>query len=168
MILEIAKGCNEMRLPKGYYAVINDFENSPKNSFTYKGVAYDVVEGESLFPTLAEANKAAVEVPAETIAGLEGFKFDTPVILFSEGRHTVDKFAFNRSIALLGQNAGVIPNYFAPEDEIPGINPLREHSESVLYGSFWHGVYQVGNPAVEKIYIDGFSVKGARFGRLPS
>lgn len=166
MITEIAKGCNEMRLPKGYYAVINDFENSPKNSFTYKGVTYDVAEGENLFPTLAEANKSALEVPAEIISGLEGFELNTPVILFSEGRHTVDKFAFNHSIALLGQNAGVIPNYFAPEDEIPGINPLREQSESVLYGSFWHGVYQVGNPAVEKIYVDGFSIKGARFGDL--
>ncbi len=156
-----------MRLPRGYYAVKNDFESSPKDSFTYKGVTYTVVQGEDLFPTLAEANKMAKETPTETLAGLEGFEFDTPVIIFSDGRHTVDKFAFNHSVTLLGQNAGIEPN--APEaysDAAPEINPLREENESILYGSYWAGAYQVGNPAVEKIVLDGFSVKGARFNDL--
>ena len=156
---------NELRLPEGYYAVIND-ESLPRDKFEYKGLTYTVTEGENLFMTLADANRAATKIPEETISGLEGFDLDTPVILFSEGRHKVDLFAFNHSIALLGQNAGVTPNLFAKKDEIPEINPIRESNESVLYGSFWHGVYQVGNPAVEKIYVDGFSVKGARFGDL--
>ena len=155
-----------MRLPIGYYAVQNDFENASKCSFTYKGISYEVTEGENLFPTLAAANKMATETPSETISGLEGFIFDTPVIIFSDGRHTVDGFAFNHSVTLLGQNAGVTPNLFAPEDEIPEINPIREENESILYGSFWAGAYQVGNPAVEKITVDGFSVKGARFNDL--
>ena len=156
-----------MRLPSGYYAVKNDFESSPKDSFTYKGITYSVTEGEDLFPTLAEASKAAKETPTETISGLVGYKFDTPVIIFSDGRHTVDKFAFNRSVTLLGQNAGVEPNAQADgNDTVPEINPAREENESILYGSYWSGAYQVGNPAVEKIVLDGFSVKGARFNDL--
>ncbi len=154
-----------LHLPKGYYAVQND-PDAPKDRFTYKGVDYAAVEGENLFSTITEANKAAFETPHEVISGLEGFEFDTPVIIFSEGKHTVDLFAFNHSVALLGQNAGATPNLFARENEIPETNPIREKNESILYGSFWHGAYQVGNPAVEKIYIDGFSVKGARFNDL--
>jgi hypothetical protein len=155
------------RLPIGYYAVKNDFENAPKDSFTYKGVTYRVTEGENLFPTLSEANKAATLIPSEALYGLEGFDFDTPVIVFSDGRHTIDRFAFNHSITLLGQNAGIEPNAKADDpDAVPEINPAREENESILYGSYWNGAYQVGNPAVEKIIIDGFSVKGARFNDL--
>ena len=153
------------KLPRGYIAVQQDQEAS-RETFIYKGVTYAVTDGENLFSTLSDANKAANFIPSETIAGLDGFKFDTPVILFSEGRHTVDRFAFNHSVTLLGQHAGITPNYLAGEDEIPSVNPTREENESVLYGSFWHGAYQVGSPTVEKIYIDGFSVKGARFNDL--
>ena len=154
-------------LPRGYYAVQNDFENASKDTFVYKGVTYAVKEGENLFPTLAEAGKVAVEIPEECLAGLEGMELTTPVIIFSEGRHTVDRFAFSRSLTLLGQNAGVDP--CLPKKDavtVPEINPAREENESILYGSYWHGVYQVGNPAVEKIAVDGFSVKGARFNDL--
>ena len=150
-------------LPHGYYAVQCDFENASKDQFTYKGITYAVAQGVNLFPTLAEANKAAVDVPDETLAGLEGMTIDSPVILFSEGRHTIDKFAFNHSVTLLGQHAGVMPELPAAKGETPEINPVREENESILYGSYWFGVYQVGDPAVEKIVVDGFSVKGARF-----
>ena len=32
-----------LQLPRGYYAVAADFENAPKDQFTYKGVTYAVV-----------------------------------------------------------------------------------------------------------------------------
>lgn len=150
-------------LPVGYVAVQNNFEEAAKDSFTYKGVTYAVNEGLNLFPTLAEAAKQATAVPTEKLEGLEDMEFDTPVILFSEGRHTIDKFAFGHSVTLLGQNAGVVSELAASGDDTPAINPLREKNESVLYGSYWFGVYQVGSPDVEKITVDGFSVKGARF-----
>ena len=154
-------------LPKGYYAVTNDLENNPKDSFTYKGVKYTVTEGVNLFSTLADAAKQATDIPSAPLDGLADLACDTPVILFSEGRHTIDRFAFSRSLTLLGQNAGVAPET-DPIDpcETPKINPIREENESILYGSFWFGVYQVGNPEVKKIEVDGFSVKGARFNDL--
>lgn len=153
-------------LPKGYYAVQNDFENAPKDVFTFKGVTYAVKEGETLFPTLADAAKNATVIPKVALEGLD-YTPDTPVILFSEGRHTVDRFAFSRSLTLLGQHAGVMPSLPAADPcETPAINPIREENESILYGSYWFGTYQVGNPAVEKICVDGFSVKGARFNDL--
>ncbi|MBQ8409086.1 MAG: hypothetical protein IJY39_09525 [Clostridia bacterium] len=155
-----------LTLPKGYYAVQSDWENASKDSFTYKGISYAVTEGVNLFPSLAEANKMAVDTPDEVISGLEELKIEAPVILFSDGRHTIDKFAFNRSVMLLGQHAGVMPELPALRGDTPDINPIREENESVLYGSYWFGVYQVGDPTVEKIIVDGFSVKGARFNDL--
>jgi len=154
-------------LPKGYYAVSIDTEQNEKGSFIYKGVEYSVTEGANLFASLADAAKCALEIPEEKLSGLESFEIDTPVILFSEGRHTIDRFAFNCDLTLLGQNAGINPNLpTSNRYETPEINPIRENNESVLYGSFWFGVYQVGNPDVKKIEIDGFSVKGARFNDL--
>ena len=44
-------------LPRGYYAVQNDFENASKETFVYKGVTYAVKEGENLFPTVIEAQR---------------------------------------------------------------------------------------------------------------
>ena len=38
-----------IKLPKGYYAVQSDFENASKNVFVFKGVEYEVTEGENLF-----------------------------------------------------------------------------------------------------------------------
>ena len=154
-------------LPRGYYAVQSDFESCDKTIFTYKGVCYNVTEGENLFPSLAEANKAALSAPEEALEGIEASVPDTPTILFSEGRHTVDRFAFNHSVTLWGQNAG-IPSELPTTDVLatPDINPTREKNESILYGSYWFGAYQVGSPAVEKIVVDGFSVKGARFNDL--
>lgn len=150
-------------LPTGYIAVQNNFEESAKDSFTYKGVTYAVIEGVNLFATIAEANAFATSIPTEKLEGLEDIEIDTPVILFSEGRHTIDKFAFDHSVALLGQNAGISSELAASGDDTPDINPVREENESVLYGSYWFGVYRVGSPDVKKITVDGFSVKGARF-----
>ena len=83
-------------LPKGYYAVQSDYENADKNSFTYKGVTYSVTEGENLFQTLAEAQAAASDVPEQKIEGISEL-YNVPVILFSEGKHSIDKFIFRRT-----------------------------------------------------------------------
>ena len=156
---------NEKRLPVGYIALSCDAEAS-KEIFVYKGVSYAVTEGENLFFSLSAAAKAAIEAPSEALEGLGDEIPSTPVILFSSGRHTVDGFAFGRSLTLLGQNAGVDPNLRREGDGVPEMNPARDENESILYGSFWGGAYQVGNPAVESITVDGFSVKGARFNDL--
>ena len=37
-----------IKLPKGYYAITNDFENAG-NEFVFKGVSYEVEKGVNLF-----------------------------------------------------------------------------------------------------------------------
>ena len=71
-----------IKLPKGYYAVQSDFENAQKDKFVFKGVEYEVVEGENLFATVIDAHAAATEVPETVIEGLDYESFDTPVIIF--------------------------------------------------------------------------------------
>ena len=82
---------SSISLPKGYYAVISDYENADRTSFTYKGVTYSVTEGENLFSTLAEAQVAALDAPEQEIEGVIEL-YNAPVILFSEGKHSIDKF----------------------------------------------------------------------------
>ncbi|MBQ8214191.1 MAG: hypothetical protein IJZ80_09295 [Clostridia bacterium] len=152
------------QLPKGYYAVQSDFENAPKDSFIYKGVTYAVTEGVNLFGSLADAAQKAEEIPNEIIEGLERKSFDTPVLLFSEGRHVIDKFVFERSLTLLGQWAGVSPNTPAENAaDLPTLTEGRGENESKLFGSFWFGNMRVASEQVEKIEIDGFTQRQARF-----
>jgi hypothetical protein len=152
------------QLPKGYYAVQSDFENAPKDSFIYKGVTYEVTEGVNLFATLADAAQKAEEIPTEILEGLDRTAFDTPVLLFSAGRHVIDRFVFDRSLTLLGQGAGINPN-LPTEDPMamPALNEARTDNESLLWGSFWFGNMSVSSETVEKIEFDGFSQKQARF-----
>lgn len=149
-------------LPKGYYAVQSDYENADKNSFTYKGVTYSVTEGENLFQTLAEAQAAASDVPEQKIEGISEL-YNVPVILFSEGKHSIDKFIFDRSLILLGQGADVTPNFKNEVGDVPTLDPKREKNESVLIGSFWHGKMTVSSPDVRTVVYNGFTIEGARF-----
>jgi hypothetical protein len=49
MIISGKKGGILMKkLPLGYFAVQSDFENAPKDSFTYRGEIFEVKEGENL------------------------------------------------------------------------------------------------------------------------
>ena len=120
-----------MQLPKGYYAVQGLPDDVPElvaDSFTYKGVTYAAEVGVNLFPTITAALAAATEVPDTILEGLDYEKFEAPVILLSTGRHGVgrkgpkDRIIFDRSIIILGQQAGVSPN-------LPGTDPL-EYSRS--------------------------------------
>ena len=149
-------------LPKGYYAVQSDYENFDKTSFTYKGVTYSVTEGGNLFPTLAEAQAAASDVPEQKIEGVSEL-YNAPVILFSEGKHSIDKFIFDRSLILLGQGADVTPNLKNETRDVLALDPKRAENESVFVGSFWHGKMTVNSSEVRTVVYNGFTVEGARF-----
>ncbi len=152
------------QLPRGYYAIQSDFDNSPRDSFTFRGVTYAVCEGVNLFASIGEANEHATEIPQEVLEGLPYESFTTPVLLFSAGRHCIDRFAFTKSLTLLGQGAGISPNI--PSDnplEPPALNPARTEGESVLYGSYWRGRTTLTEPAVETLIVDGFSSEYVRF-----
>ena len=146
-------------LPKGYYAVAADFENAPKDSFTYKGVTYAVQEGVNLFATAPEADAVACEVPEIVLEGLDYEKFEAPVILFSVGTHRIDNFNPTSSRYVLGEKAGVNPN-LAPErfGELPPLNPERAdaEAESVMYGGNAKGNISPQSAEVEILVIDGF------------
>ena len=56
-----------MILPKGYYAVTNDFENA-SNEFVFKGVSYEVEKGVNLFPIVKEAiAELSLHIPVQSI-----------------------------------------------------------------------------------------------------
>ncbi len=153
------------QLPKGYYAVQSDFENAPKDSFTYQGVTYAAIEGVNLFATLEEANQKATEIPQKSLNGVLQQEFSTPVILFSVGTHSIDMFQFDRSLTLLGNGAEISPN-IPKEDptEPPALNPLRaEKEESVLKGSYWKGKVFATSEQARIIIFDGFSSMGIGF-----
>ena len=153
------------QLPKGYYAVQSDFDNAPKDSFTYKGVTYAVIEGINLFATLEEANQKATEIPRTPLEGLLQQEFSTPVILFSVGTHSIDMFQFDRSLTLLGNGAQISPN-IPTEDtlEPPTLNPMRsEEKESVFKGSYWRGRVFAKSEEAKEIIFDGFSSLGISF-----
>lgn len=163
--MEIEKnGLEIQQLPKGYYAVQSELGNSEKEIFQYKGTLYSVIRGINLFASLEEANQNARKVPDVILEGLPYDSFSTPVLLFSAGRHCIDKFSFDRSLTLLGMGAGVNPNVFSKDTlEIPGLNPKRVNEESVLYGSYWHGKLSLKAPLVETVIVDGFSMEDVRF-----
>lgn len=153
-----------LTLPKGYYAVQADFENAPKDTFTFRGVTYSVKEGENLFGNILDAGKLAIDAPQTVLEGLPYEAFSTPVILFSTGVHRIDMYDIERSTTLLGEHAGIDPNVFSEDPlAVPTQNPLRGENESVLYGGFEYGEMTVSEPEAENIVFDGFVFKRARF-----
>ena len=158
-----------MKLPKGYYAVQSDFENSSKDTFIYKGITYEVEEGVNLFPTLKEANEKATEIPQNVIEGLSYDSFSAPVILFSSGTHNVgyrpaDRVNFTASRIMLGQGAGINPNLPATEAfEAPELNPERAaENESIIKGGHDFGAIWLSSPDVALLMFDGFSNANSR------
>ncbi|MBE6595576.1 MAG: hypothetical protein E7644_07235 [Ruminococcaceae bacterium] len=154
------------QLPKGYYAVQSDFENSPKDTFTYKGVTYIVEAGVNLFATCAEANAAAIETPDEVLAGLPYEEFTAPVLLLSAGVHHIggkreDMVVVGASRFLLGEQAGVEPNIFHTEDPtvVPTLNPARVgEGESELRGARWFSRMNItGDNEIATLVLDGFT-----------
>ncbi len=153
-------------LPRGYFAVQSDFENSDHSVFSFRGETFAVKSGENLFATLPEALKAALDAtaPDEVICSLPYEGFNAPVILFSAGSHVIDRVRIERSVIMLGENAGVNPNLAGSDRlEMPTLNPERTQNESVLSGSYWFGKIDVIAAACETIIMDGFTSAGVRF-----
>ena len=156
-----------MKLPSGYTAV-RAGEAAP--TFFFKGVEYEVTEGENVFATVHEAAAAAFAsgaAPADALPGIGALPSGVPVLLFSSGSHKIDNFEFAKSVVLLGQGAGLDPNTHptAPA-EAPALAPERAdpEAESVLKGSYWYGKINV-TPSCDAplIVLDGFSSKMTRF-----
>ena len=154
------------QLPKGYYAVQSDFENAPKDTFTYRGVTYAVEAGVNLFGTCAEANMAATEVPDTVLEGLPYECFTAPVLLFSAGVHHIggrreSTVVIDASRVLLGEQAGVDPNIFNTEEPtaVPALNPVRTgEGESELRGARWFSRMNVtGDGDIGMLVMDGFT-----------
>ena len=155
-----------LQLPKGYYAVAADFENAPKDEFTYKGVSYAVTEGVNLFATPHQALAAATEIPETVLEGLDYEKFEAPVLLFSIGTHRIDKLTIDRAAYFLGEKAGVTPNLPAAcKTDAPVFNEARaaEENESIIYGGYWYGTMRITGAAVPLFVIDGVYMMKARF-----
>lgn len=159
-------------LPRGYYAVQSDFETADKTKFTYKGVTYEVEAGVNLFPTVFEAEKVANDIPEVVLAGITYERFEAPVILFSTGRHKIDKYTPRSSRYILGEGACVNPNLpVSSPTQVPAFNPTRadESAETVLFGGFYEGYVLLNSPAVELFVEDGFVLDDARsFDERPS
>ena len=166
------------KLPKGYYAVqsvADDTVEFAVQSFTYKGVTYDVETGVNVFPTIAAAQTAATEIPETVIEGLDYESFEAPVILLSTGRHGVgrkalkDRLLLDRSIIILGQQAGISPNLPSEDPMQPQpLNPARaggEETESVLHGGYDYGCMYTVDPKIAVLTVDGVTTnKCWRFG----
>ena len=155
------------KLPRGYFAVQSDFENASKTEFVYKGVSYAVEAGVNLFATVHEAEAAIVKEPASPDTVLQGLyyeAFEGPVILFSAGRHKIDRYTPAGNRYLLGQGACVSPNLPAARGECPELNPARatEETESLLFGTFYYGYVQLSNPEAKIFVEDGFLLEAAR------
>ena len=153
-------------LPKGYYAVQSDFENAPKDTFTYRGVTYQVEAGVNLFDSCYAADVAATEVPDVVLEGLPYEQFTAPVILFSAGKHKIgstraEAVSFKASRYLLGEQAGVSPSIWGGDDPtaVPPLNPARGgDTESVLSGTRYFGRMKVDAEAeIDTLVLDGFT-----------
>ncbi len=155
-------------LPKGYFAIQSDFENSNKETFKFRGETFTVTEGVNLFGNIKEAVEAAngAESPSEIIGSLPYDSFPAPVLLFSSGEHPVnsfDRIKILNSVVLLGENAGTDPNIpSADRCEVPELNPKREKNESILVGSYWYGKIHIEAAACEYFIMDGFTCAGVR------
>ena len=158
-----------LQLPKGYYAVQADFENVPKDQFTYRGVTYAATEGVNLFGTPQEALVAATEVPEAVLEGLSYESFEAPVILFSVGTHRIDKMAVERPFVFLGEKAGSSPNLPATErNGVPVFNGERsaQENESILYGGYWYGTVKVSCDAEDGLYSVSYVEESTALGSL--
>ncbi len=166
------------QLPKGYYAVqclADDVPELVADSFTYKGVTYAAEVGVNLFPTIAAALAAATEIPDTVLEGLDYEKFEAPVILLSAGKHGVgrkgpkDRIIFDRSIYILGAQAGVNPNLPSEDPMQPQpLNPARaggDETESNLRGGYDFGCAYASSPDISILVIDGVvTTRSWRFG----
>ena len=166
------------QLPKGYYAVqciADDVPELVADSFTYKGVTYAAEVGVNLFPTIAAAQAAATEIPDTVLEGLDYEKFEAPVILLSAGKHGVgrkgpkDRIIFDRSIYILGEQAGVNPNLPSEDPMQPQpLNPARaggDETESNLRGGYDFGCAYASSPDISILVIDGVvTTRSWRFG----
>ncbi len=152
------------KLPKGYYAVQADFETAPRDTFVFKGVTYEVEEGVNLFATPHEADAAAKEIPETVLDGVSYSAFEAPVLLFSVGRHKIDKCPVSGSRYWLGQAASVNPNVWGEDPTVcPAYNEARvPEEESVLFGTHYHGYVLIDRPDAEQIVFDGFTLAEAR------
>ena len=155
------------KLPNGYYAVQADLENAPQNTFVFKGVTYEVEKGVNLFATVHDAEKVIAQDPAIPGAVLDGLTyaaFEGPVILFSVGRHKIDRYNPSGIRYLLGEGACVSPNLPAVRGECPPLNPQRADvaGESELYGTFYYGYMEIRSPEVKLFVVDGCSLAAAR------
>ena len=169
------------QLPKGYYAVQSlpdDVTELVATSFTYKGVEYAVEVGVNVFPTVAAALAAATETPETVIEGLSYEKFEAPVILLSTGTHGVgrkgskDRVIFDRSVYVLGEQAGVSPNLpFEDPMQPQPLNPARgnKETESNLRGGYDFGCMYASAPNISVLVFDGVvTSKNWRFGEWRS
>ena len=147
-------------LPIGYYAVTN---SDNYDTFTFKEVTYSVEKGINVFSSLEEAFQNANDVPESVISGLDYSQFNTPVILFSEGTHKVEKFEIAKPITLLGQNAGISPNVKVEGNSMPAENEARKVGETLLLGHYWFGYIDVWQELVTEVTFDGLSLKSLRF-----
>ena len=166
-----------LQLPKGYYAVQSlpdDVTTLEAVSFKYKGVEYAAEVGVNLFATITEAQAAATEIPETVIEGLDYESFNAPVILLSTGRHGIgrkaaNRFLIDRSLYLLGEQAGVNPNLPAEDPLQPKpINPARaggEETESELRGGYDWGCMYTTSPDIHTLTVDGVATNRSwRFG----
>lgn len=155
-----------LKLPKGYYAVQSGFETAPKDQFTFRGVTYAVTEGENLFGSVIDACAAATETPDAVLEGLPYEAFSAPVLLFSVGKHQIDKLAVEGARIFLGEKAGISPDGAQADPNEPAeLNPDRADlsGESILYGSYWYGVMRISGPKVPLFLMDGFTMQKCRF-----
>ena len=125
-----------LSLPRGYYAVAADFENAPKDTFTYKGVTYAVEEGVNLFATALEADAAASETPEAVLEGLDYDHFEAPVLLFSKGVHSTKRLLLRGARYLLGEGAGINPNLPVTDPLVGGERYLFDVPSGALEGFF--------------------------------
>ena len=169
------------QLPKGYYAVQSlpdDVTELVATSFTYKGVEYAVEVGVNVFPTVTAALAAATEIPETVLEGLSYEKFEAPVILLSTGTHGVgrkgnkDRIIFDRSVYVLGEQAGVNPNLpFEDPMQPQPFNPARgnKETESNLRGGYDYGCAYASAPNISVLVFDGVvTSKNWRFGEWRS
>ena len=161
-----------IKLPKGYYAITNDYENAG-NEFIFKGVSYEVEKGVNLFANYSDFFALEeVEIPDTVIEGLEGDGFSCPVMLLSAGKHKIGRSrtilgAITRSVAVFGQKAGINPNLPASDPlSAPELNPERANpeEETVLEGNTYFGAMSISRPNVDVFIIDGVTcAKSLRF-----
>ena len=152
------------KLPKGYYAVLADYENAAHDTFEFKGVTYEVQEGVNLFAKPHDAERAACDIPDTVLDGLCYECFDAPVLLFSPGKHNIDRCTLGGARYWLGARACVNPNVWG-EDPLcrPARSPARdEQGETELCGTYDYGYIIINSLTAHLTVLDGFTLANAR------